>query len=212
MNDIQGNVVGLMARMPQLGQVKTRLAKTLGDQAALEIYRSLLVTTIDNCLPAKSDGYQLGAIVTPSSKTDKFENEYPGLAFYVDQIGADLGDRMKHAFKLMFAKKQACRALLIGADIPRLSREHINTALLALDTNDIVWGPTTDGGYYLIGLNMTRPDLFEKIEWGGTTVLEDSIAVAGSLNLNFELLDELKDVDTMEDLECFPDLWSDPKA
>lgn len=208
---MQGNVVGLMARMPQLGQVKTRLATSVGDEAALKIYRSLLGTTITNCRPANSDGYQLGAIVTPSGQTDKFETEYSGLAFYVDQIGADLGDRMTQGFELMFTKKQACRALLIGADIPRLSREHINAAFAALDTNEVVWGPTTDGGYYLIGLNMTRPALFEKIRWGRATVLENSIAVARSLNLSFALLDELADVDTREDLDSFPDLLTTTK-
>ena len=204
MTIMPANVVTLMAKFPIKGEVKTRLAAQVGQDRALEIYKALLENTIEKCRPGKKEDYCFGLAITPVNLLERFTVEYPGLDFYFPQNGDDLGSRMNHALNQILSDKDNQKAILIGADIPDLRDEIIEDALSGLNENDLVFGPTVDGGYYLIGLKSPAPWLFEGISWGGTDVLETSLRYADQQGLSYHLLKQLSDLDRWEDLKLFP--------
>lgn len=199
--------VGLMVKYPQLGMVKTRLAADVGEAEALAVYRKLIENSCQQCPPAAEDNYRLGCFVTPGSRLDDFRREYYRLAFYAAQNGNNLGQRMLGAFDRMFKSRNTERCLLIGADIPCLSRKQIRIAFRELDRHDVVWGPTSDGGYYLVGLKKPTPSIFDdSIKWGTKEVLAQSLAIAKEQKLSYRLLETLHDLDDARDLTRFADL------
>jgi rSAM/selenodomain-associated transferase 2/rSAM/selenodomain-associated transferase 1 len=121
---------------------------------------------------------------------------------YVKQGPGDLGDRLQHALKLGFS--QGCRrSLVIGTDCPGLSVAHLQAAFDALRKCDAVFGPSLDGGYYLIGLRRMDSRLFQDIPWGGDRVLKKSLAKAHAAGLRVKTLNPLQDVDTPDDLDTW---------
>jgi hypothetical protein len=119
-----------------------------------------------------------------------------------NQEGEDLGSRMSHAFHAAFQMSYQS-ILLIGTDIPSLQSAIIEQALKSLATYDVVLGPTMDGGYYLIGLKKPMPDLFTDIPWSTDQVLTRTQQHAHHLGLSVELLPQLRDLDTIDDLQVF---------
>jgi rSAM/selenodomain-associated transferase 1 len=105
---------------------------------------------------------------------------------------------MSTAFEKLFKNHQS--VVLIGCDLPDLTSALIAKAFDALQNNDLVIGPSCDGGYYLIGLNKSTPDLFEEISWSTEKVLKQTLERAERLLLKVQLLDQLRDIDTLEDL------------
>jgi hypothetical protein len=93
------------------------------------------------------------------------------------------------------------KVIVIGADCMRLEKEHIIKALHTLDHVDVVLGPSTDGGYYLIGLSALQPILFQNINWGTDLVFEQTLDKIGEQGLSMALLEELYDIDYKEDWE-----------
>jgi rSAM/selenodomain-associated transferase 2/rSAM/selenodomain-associated transferase 1 len=127
-----------------------------------------------------------------------------GTALYVQSTG-DLGEKMYRAFRDAFDRGTR-RTVLIGTDIPRLNMYHLESAFNALENKDLVLGPSTDGGFWLMGLR--RPvDLFHDIDWGTENVLEKTILHAKERGMSIQQLEPLTDIDTEEDLrEWRPDL------
>lgn len=197
-------IASLMARFPERGKVKTRLAGEVGDDVALRVYRALLNNVMSGAAPIAADRYRLGCFLTPSERIMEFNQLFPDLTFCETQIDADLGGRMKAALEVMFEKYHADKALLIGVDIPDIDRRILRRAFSALDSTELVIGPTTDGGYYLIGMKRLIPALFEGIDWGTDRVLQQSLAIARAGGVECELLERLNDLDTAEDLKLFP--------
>lgn len=197
-----------MAKFPLKGTVKTRLAAQFGEDKALNIYKALLENTIVRCRPDEAAAYIFGIAVIPDDLLERFKNDYPGLDFYFSQSGDDLGRRMNHALNRLLSDKETKKAILIGADIPDLNRDIIEDALTLLDEKDIVLGPASDGGYYLIGMKKPFPRLFEGIDWGGADVLTNSLRRAEQQGLSCCLLKQLADLDRPEDLKLFPFLNS----
>lgn len=198
------NTVALMAKFPAMGEVKTRLAAKVGQEKALSIYKALLENAIDKCRPSQEANYTFGIAVTPENMLTQFKREYPGLDFYSPQSGNDLGERMNNALNQILSNKNNQKAILIGADIPDLNHEIINEALIRLDDNDLVLGPTVDGGYYLVGIKISSPWLFEDVTWGGADVLATSLMRAKQNGSSCHLLQHLSDLDREEDLKLFP--------
>jgi rSAM/selenodomain-associated transferase 2/rSAM/selenodomain-associated transferase 1 len=118
---------------------------------------------------------------------------------FLPQAPGDLGERMRHAFESAF-RAGAARAVIVGTDCPDLTAQVVATAFDRLAQNDLVLGPATDGGYYLIGLGRRAPELFAQIPWGSGAVLEETLGVAEAANLSTVLLEPLCDVDRPEDL------------
>lgn len=194
------NYVGLMAKYPEQGKVKTRLAQTIGDENALIVYNKLLQNCITNCID-KEDRFNIIPFITPAEKTLQFQADYSIFREAHAQKGCNLGERMMNALLTLKEVKRADKVLLIGADIPRLDSSIINNAFSHLQTNDIAIGPTTDGGYYLIGMKIVFPEIFDSINYGTEKVLQQTISKAAEAELSYSLLSELSDIDRIEDLK-----------
>ena len=119
---------------------------------------------------------------------------------YKAQGPGNLGEKLTLAFGDAFTAG-AQRVVTIGCDCPGLAKEHIDRAFDALYFKDLVLGPATDGGYYLIGINRPLDELFENISWGTAMVFEATVSLAQQLGLSIEILEELPDVDRPEDLK-----------
>lgn len=177
------------------GYVKTRLAASVGHDAALHIYRAMLRDTESNLT-----GHS-GSLV-PYVSTDRAAG---GELYWTDsmiQYGADLGERMANAFEERF-NTGVSAAVLIGSDIPRIDTALINRYFHRLKTNDMVIGPSDDGGYYLIGFTSDgfRKSVFEGIPWSTDRVLELTWRKAAEAGLRAWVGPPLTDVDTVEDLQ-----------
>ncbi len=187
------NVLIIFTRNPELGKVKTRLAKTIGNEKTLEVYRDLLSHTMK---------------VTQIVDCDKFvfydnsiePNDIWSNAIYEKrmQFGVDLGAKMQNAFQELFNFGYK-NCIIVGSDLFDLQTKHIVEAFEKLERNDVVIGSAEDGGYYLLGLQQIIPALFSNKKWGTETVLKDSLKDLSSYSVEF--LEILNDIDTFEDLE-----------
>lgn len=177
----------------KLGKVKTRLAKTIGNQAAYEVYSELVKVTETATKNITTDKriYFSDAIIET-----KWGNAYKAV-----QKGANLGERMKDAFKKGFDDGYN-RIVLIGSDLPDISSTHIQNGLKALQHNDVVFGPAIDGGYYLIGLSKLKDYVFDDKPWSQPNLLEITLEELEEKEISFHLLRPLNDIDTFEDLEA----------
>lgn len=173
--------VALFARTPVLGCVKTRLARKIGDEAALACYKTLLKNTIQILKRFDTEIWTTG----PRIETDWM----CGLP-HKPQPGGDLGEKMLAAFL-------TGRNIAVGSDCPDLTSEHIDAAGNKLDRFDVAIGPAEDGGYYLIGMKNARPALFLDMEWSTNHILKDTLQRAEGLHVL--LLPTLWDVDTERD-------------
>ena len=185
----------IFIRNPIEGQVKTRLAKTMGKEKALLIYQILLQHTCDITRQLICDKFLYYADFI--NENDDWENETYNKRL---QHGADLGQRMLNAFIELFEKGYE-RVLIIGSDCLELDSTMISQAFNVLDEKDIVIGPSSDGGYYLLGMNAPpRALLFENKNWSTDNVLKDTTKDLADAGLSFELLTELSDIDEEKDL------------
>lgn len=183
----KNRALAIFLKKPEPGRVKTRLAKDVGEAGAVEAYISLYETVIREVSPGVWD-----IILFIDQSTEGFD-AYSYLKEV--QSNGDLGQKMLDAFQRMLEKYDA--AIIIGSDCPYIASTHIDEAYLSLETNDLVLGPTTDGGYYLIGLKKPIPELFKNINWSTETVLKETISVSSQLDLTYHLLPELTDIDTI---------------
>ncbi|GAA4293695.1 TIGR04282 family arsenosugar biosynthesis glycosyltransferase [Aestuariibaculum suncheonense] len=192
------NALIIFTRNPELGQCKTRLAKTIGNEPALNIYKHLLKHTARISEPVNADKF-----VFYSKNIIKNDIWNPDIFKKKLQKGNDLGERMEQAFIELFGLGYH-KILIIGSDLLDLNENIINHAFQQLNTNDFVIGPAKDGGYYLLGMNALNSMLFKDKAWGTETVLTDTLK--NLQNNNVYLLQELNDIDTFEDMQDFQEL------
>ena len=192
------NLIIVFVRTPELGKVKTRLAKSIGDVSALTIYKLLLKHTETVLHDLSFD-----KVVYYSEKVD--ENDFWEARLFEKkrQKGADLGKRMQHAFETAFDKGYQ-KVLIIGSDLFDLKSIHITTAFEALENHDLTIGPSLDGGYYLLGMKELYPAVFKNKKWGTDSILENTLKDLQQQNV--KLLEALNDIDTFEDLQQQPKL------
>ncbi|MEN8768156.1 MAG: TIGR04282 family arsenosugar biosynthesis glycosyltransferase [Candidatus Arcticimaribacter sp.] len=187
----------VFCKNPRLGKVKTRLAKTIGDEKALLIYKELLKKTASVLKELEVDIHLY--------YSDEIEENdlFSAIASQKKkQAGEQLGERMANAFQESFISYD--KVVIIGTDLWTLETQDIHNAFQALEKQAAVIGPSKDGGYYLLGLNQFFPELFKQKEWGTDKVLSSTLA---DLNhINYHLLKEKNDVDTFSDLEENPTL------
>ncbi len=216
------NALIIFIKNPQLGKVKTRLAKTIGDEKALEIYLELSKITRENCqiLSQKTQLLRGQSTIQPYvfysdfiNKNDDWSNDIFEKSV---QSGDDLGDRMLNAFASILKNHE--KACIIGSDCPTLSVAILESAFEALDNHDFVVGPSTDGGYYLLGMNAPQylsdnkseirnpkseiepPQyLFENMVWSTENVLSETLKRIKKQDKTVALLPELTDVDEEKD-------------
>jgi rSAM/selenodomain-associated transferase 1 len=190
---MNNNLIIVFVRTPELGKVKTRLAKAIGDQAALTIYKLLLKHTSTVLHELSFD-----KVVYYSEKIENNDFWKASLFEKKLQKGADLGERMQQAFETAFDRGYK-KVLIIGSDLFELTSTLIISALEALETYDISIGPSLDGGYYLLGMKELHPAVFKNKKWGTDSVLENTLQDLKQQNV--KLLEALNDIDTFEDLQ-----------
>lgn len=184
----------IFARNPEIGKVKTRLAKTIGDEKALMIYLKLLEHTHAVANPVFAD-----KAIFYSSRVQEFDIlDYYKFPKFL-QKGDSLGERMERAFGQAFGQHYE-KVVIIGSDCYELSTEIIEDAFTALDNHNVVLGPAHDGGYYLLGMDRHYPHLFKDKKWSTSDVLLDTILDLKKLKLSYQMLPTLSDVDEEKDL------------
>jgi rSAM/selenodomain-associated transferase 1 len=175
-----------------LGKVKTRLAKTVGDKKAFEVYKQLVDITEECSLKVKSDKHIYFSDVVISSKWNS------ELKFV--QQGKNLGERMFNAFNYGFSNGYE-KVILIGSDLPEISPSVINKGFSELEKKDVVFGPAEDGGYYLVGMKKPQKFIFENKPWSKPELLNLTLVELGKQDVSFSLLQTLNDIDTFEDFK-----------
>lgn len=190
-----------LARMPEAGKVKTRIASTDGPERALEIYLQLVAgcrKLLDN-LPE-----QIDVEVSFAEPFDFVEaqNYFGTRPFFSQQSEGDLGQRMCVAAIRAF-QSGARRVVLVGSDCPALTPEHLSQAFRILEEYPIVLGPAADGGYYLLGMTQIVPELFAELPWSTERLLPETLARLKQAGVQHKLLPVLTDIDTIEDWKRF---------
>lgn len=188
-----------------LGKVKTRLAATVGNQQALEIYRGLVDFTYRKAMEVKDADIW---VFFSESFEEIDENFQEHITATMVQEGIDLGARMHNAFSTIFGMGYS-KAFLIGTDCPEISPKILETALDSLKKHEVVIGPALDGGYYLIGMKKVLPQLFCQMPWSTDIVLPTTLEKINNDLLSHYLLPVLSDIDTKEDWLKFETLISD---
>jgi rSAM/selenodomain-associated transferase 1 len=183
----------IFAKEPVKGKVKTRLAKQIGKEKALETYLSLLRKTFRTFKEAKHD---VSVYFTPI-KTNLKELA-PRRFKFKQQKGKNLGSRMLNAFKEKSKKYE--KTIIIGVDCPFTNKRLVNKAFASLSRYPVVLGPSHDGGYHLIGLSKSFPSIFQNISWGTNRVLRQTLKKCKLLKIKPHLLKRLYDIDTLNDL------------
>ena len=189
----------VFARHPQKGRVKTRLAREIGEDAALRIYMRMLVGTLDLARAQAALSRRVSVWVDPAEGLPAFQHGWgKGLPCH-PQSGGGLGERLAVAFETAWSEG-ASRVLAIGSDCPALSSAHLDQAFDSLSRTPAVLGPALDGGYYLIGLSKPVLGLFEDIPWSTPEVLAKTLEKLERAGIHPELLETLSDVDEAKDL------------
>lgn len=185
------------ARAPVPGRVKTRMLSELSAEAACELHRELVLWTCGQLLQSHLGQVQLG--VAGDSTDDLFLRcRKMGAAAVFEQQGVDLGERMLSA--LQDALQTSPRAILVGSDCPAISPAYLQQAMRALDTSDVVIGPADDGGFVLIGVTALHAAMFSGVVWGSAQVYAATTANLKALDMSWQALPALPDIDRPEDL------------
>jgi uncharacterized protein len=194
----------IFAKAPIPGQVKTRLCPPLTPDEAATLHGTFVLDTLERSKVAVAklkppiDRY-LACAPSTTHVFFKILEERQGMKL-IDQAGEHLGTRMNQAFEILFSRGYR-QVLVIGTDVPTLPLNHIEQALTTLGHHDLVLGPALDGGYYLIGLKRTTPELFTDIPWSTDQVLKRTQERADAIGLKSALIQPWRDVDTLPDLQ-----------
>jgi uncharacterized protein len=193
------SAVAIMAKAPQPGQVKTRLCPPLSHGEAAQLYQCFLLDKIAqlNALPRAAPVISY----SPADCRHLFEDLTPSHFMLFPQRGDDLGARILWTFDQLF-RQGYTQVMVIDSDTPTLPTAHLEQALMlmARRENDVVLGPTEDGGYYLIGLRQSRRELFEQMPWSTPQVFPETRRRSELYGLTVACTEYWYDVDTPDDL------------
>ncbi|TXD37793.1 glycosyltransferase [Lujinxingia vulgaris] len=210
MSEVMHDEVVIFAKSPIAGRVKTRLQPELSADESVVVYRAFLNDVLEMVGGWATQAERRRATLAWSGADD-------GATFrWAEQLGiatvaqgeGDLGARMRRAVEGARARG-AGRVVIVGTDSPTLSREHLELAFDVLGRRQVVWGPSFDGGYYLVGVNTEdKPGgghaervIFEDVSWSTASVLSESWERASEAGLLSDLLGFWYDVDTFEDVK-----------
>ena len=186
------NLLIVFSKNPIIGNVKSRLATSIGEEKALKVYKLLIKKTVNVLSDFKYDVAVFHSDFIPKSKIWSF------VKYQKVQNGNNLGKRMKNSFRWGFNNGYN-RISLIGTDLWELKKNLIIKSFQELENNDVVFGPTFDGGYYLIGLRKMINSIFEINSWGTSDVLKNSLKKVIEKDVYF--LIKLNDIDNIQDLK-----------
>lgn len=191
---MKSDAIIIFVRRPIAGKVKTRLAKTLGADKALAIYKKLLAHTASIATNLSADKF-----VYYSDEVDEQDGWNNDVFKKRKQVEAELGTKMQAAFEECFNEGYE-KLLIIGSDCYELTSDIIEEAFAQLQHVDIVAGPAQDGGYYLLGMKKPNPTIFNLTTWSNSEVLQSTLAKCEAAGLSYYLLPTLNDVDEAEDV------------
>lgn len=189
----------VFVRAPVRGTVKTRLAVSIGDEAALRVYRRLAEHTLRAASALADGGVRVRVHHTPADAGDAVRAWLGDGPAYLPQAEGDLGARMEDAFARAFAEG-AERVVIVGSDLPDVSEDLLRRAFGLLDAHPAVLGPARDGGYYLLGLTRPVAGIFDGIAWSTDEVLAATVDRFRAAGIEPVLLEMLRDVDEAADL------------
>lgn len=184
-------LVIVFAKNPELGKCKTRLAKSIGDEKALEVYKTLLRHTAETLTEVEADR------VVFYSETIQQQDLWDDDFFQKQvQIEGHLGKKMQAAFEWGFSQGYS-KICIVGSDLMDLKATDLNQAFLKLESHDAVFGPANDGGFYLMGMTRLYPKAFLNKAWSTESVLEETLKDLKRLQIAF--LKPKTDIDYVED-------------
>ncbi len=188
----------LFGRYPEAGRVKTRLIPALGPAGAADLQRRLTERALAEVRRAARQAGTSVEVRYAGGNRRRMRRWLGDTLSLVPQGPGDLGHRMRRALFAALADG-AGRAVLVGTDVPCVTAGHLTRALDVLTQRDVVFGPSTDGGYWLIG--MRRPtDVFRGIDWGTPRVLDQTLRAAREGGRSVGRVERLADLDTPDDL------------
>ncbi|MCB0752343.1 MAG: TIGR04282 family arsenosugar biosynthesis glycosyltransferase [Ignavibacteriae bacterium] len=190
------NALIIFIKFPKLGKVKTRLASSTNDVFALEVYKLLAENIFKEAEKLDSDIF---VFYDGSADKQRVKNWVNKNFIYSPQNGKDLGEKMLNAFEQVKSKGFE-KILIIGSDVPDISKDLITNSLNELNKTDVVISPSDDGGYSLLGLKEINSFLFQNIEWSTQKVLNQTIEAIKQNKLSLTKLKTLNDIDTKEEL------------
>ncbi|HEV3079847.1 MAG TPA: TIGR04282 family arsenosugar biosynthesis glycosyltransferase [Gemmataceae bacterium] len=188
-------MLGLFVKAPRPGQVKTRLAAAVSNHWAAAVAEAFLLDTIQRLAKVAAP---CSLYFTPPDAGPYFESLAAHRFTLAPQGEGDLGCRMTAYFAEQF-RTGATRVMLVGSDSPTLPIAYIQDGFAMLDSHDVVLGPATDGGYYLVGCAREAPAIFANIPWGSSQVLRDTVGAIAGAGCRLALLPPWYDVDTLDD-------------
>ena len=194
-NNKSGTLV-IFVKEPRLGRVKTRLARDIGHLNAWRFYKRTVSALIGR---VGFGNWNTVICISPDGYKGTFFDKRLKV---IPQGGGNLGQRMQRVFDNVGSKNKNGPLVLIGGDIPGIKKHHIRRAFKTLGNNDIIFGPATDGGYWLVGMRRRRARIspFEAVRWSSNHALSDTIANIDPMH-RIGFTDMLSDVDTVRDLD-----------
>lgn len=196
---VEQPAVLVMARAPIPGACNTRLEPLLGPTGCARLQAALIARVARWAVGVTADHAYLA--YTPRADASELSRFVPAQVRLLAQRGRDLGERLSAASEYLLAEHHG-PLLIVGCDAPGLGLEHARQALALLrDGCDACFGPALDGGYYLLAINRSCPELFAigRDAWGGPDVLSRSVAAARHAGRRVRLLEPLRDLDTPHD-------------
>jgi hypothetical protein len=195
----EGAVLGLFAKRPEPGTVKTRIAVEHGDAFAAALAEAMLFDMLHiwGSERVLAPGGRRVVVFDPIDAGPWFDARTPEVFALQPQVEGDLGTRMRSFSEGEF-EEGASKVVLIGVDSPTLDPTFVISAFLLLEQKDVVLGPASDGGYYLIGVRPPLAPIFDEIEWSTPAVLMQTVARLEARDRSLALLPPWYDVDTAE--------------
>ena len=193
------NALILFVKYPNPGSVKTRLGKTIGMELAARLYRIFAETSFTIAAEMSKNSTKVYVWFAPGGEASAIQSWVGHEQFlYAEQQGDTLGDRMRHAFQEAF-RQGATKAVILGTDIPELDGSIVAEAFELLQLHNAVLGPSTDGGYYLLGMEAPGHDLFDGVPWSTPDVFPATLRLLEKHHATVAFLPQLSDIDTLED-------------
>lgn len=187
----------VFVKSPILGEVKTRLAKSIGAKKALKVYEQILDYTKKISLEVDCDSV---IVFHHGKEVQKWFWQEDGVRNLIQSEG-DLGAKMKSAFKALFEEGYK-ELIVIGSDCLEITTQHINGAYKALNESDFVIGPAQDGGYYLLGCKSIKSlFVFDNMPWSNASLFKETKKLIKSESQTVSLIEELSDIDYIEDIK-----------
>ena len=183
-------------RVPRPGLTKTRLMPMLSGEQCAMLHTAFLLDIAEVYRISDAD---LFVSFAPDPDIQPLRDIFPFAAEFFPQQGNDLGERMFNAIAYVIGLGYDA-VILTGSDLPLITAEHISGGFAALDKADIAIGPTSDGGYYLIGMKKPCSAPFNVQGYGGSTVYQSTVNAIGQAGLSFAPAPMCDDTDTPEDL------------